>query len=99
MQNESLQQTFSFYHVLQQVVAARSPSLSPVAAQEEPDGAGVDASPVANSSPTLAEETADKASSPSGSANLFFDAVGEEQQNENNNNPCTCKTPLTKLRL
>lgn len=59
-------------------------SLTP-APQEQPDANG---SLTSNTSPSLGDDPADKTSSPLGSTSLFFDIIGEEQQNGNNNNPC-----------
>ncbi|XP_034532812.1 uncharacterized protein LOC117807589 [Notolabrus celidotus] len=56
------------------------------APQEQPDSNGVETSPTSNASPPLGDEQADNHSD--NSTNLFFDAAGDEQQNENNNNPC-----------
>ena len=62
-----------------------SPPSIAAAPQEQPDANGLETS---DTSPSLGDEPADKTSSPLSSANLFFDTIGEEQQNENNNNPC-----------
>ncbi|KAI3376061.1 hypothetical protein L3Q82_016593, partial [Scortum barcoo] len=59
------------------------------APQEQPDANGVESSPAGNASPSEGDDPADKRSSLLGSTNLFFDITGEEQQNGNNNNPCT----------
>ncbi|XP_029028413.2 uncharacterized protein LOC114868875 isoform X2 [Betta splendens] len=67
----------------------KAPNGETVTPPEQPDGSGVEPPPVGTSSPAAAEEPADPASGASDGTHAFFDDVGKEQQNENNNNPCT----------
>ncbi|KAL7374795.1 hypothetical protein ABVT39_007313 [Epinephelus coioides] len=70
------------------------------APQEQPDANGLQPSPASNSSPSLDDNPADKTPSPLSSTNLFFDGIGEEQQNENNNNPSVCSSdPFVEINL
>ncbi|XP_042368672.1 uncharacterized protein LOC121962480 [Plectropomus leopardus] len=70
------------------------------APQEQPNANGLESSPTSNTSPSLNDSQPDKTSSPLGSTNLFFDATGEEQQNENNNNPSVCSSdPFVEINL
>lgn len=73
------------------------------AAQEQPDANGLEASltsNTSNTSPSPADEPADKTSSPFSSTNLLFDAIGDEQQNENNNNPSVYSSdPFVEINL
>ncbi|XP_026200196.1 uncharacterized protein LOC113151499 isoform X2 [Anabas testudineus] len=71
-----------------------------IAPQEQPEANSGESSPVRNTSPTPGDDTADKAPSPATSTSLFFDALGEEQQNENNNNPSVCSSdPFVEINL
>lgn len=70
------------------------------APQEQPDANGLQPSPASNSSPSLDDNPADKTPSPLSSTNLFFNGIGEEQQNENNNNPSVCSSdPFVEINL
>ncbi|KAK9525094.1 hypothetical protein VZT92_017431 [Zoarces viviparus] len=76
------------------------------APQEQPDATGPETSPTSNTSntsnysPSLGDGPADKPPSPMSCINMFFDAVGEEQQNENNNNPSVCSSdPFVEINL
>ncbi|XP_056225275.1 uncharacterized protein LOC130164515 [Seriola aureovittata] len=65
--------------------------------QEEPDANGLETSPT---SPSSGDDPADKTSNSPSSTNLFFDAIVETQQNENNNNPCIFSTdPFVEINL
>ncbi|XP_068569937.1 mucin-2 [Cebidichthys violaceus] len=70
------------------------------APQEQPDANGTETSPTGNTGPSLGDGPADKPPSPLSCTNMFFDAVGEEQQNENNNNPSVCsRDPFVEINL
>ncbi|XP_059210466.1 uncharacterized protein LOC131989293 [Centropristis striata] len=70
------------------------------APQDQQDANGLETSPPGNASPSLGAAPADKTSSPLSSTSLFFDAIGEEQQNENNNNPSVCSSdPFVEINL
>ncbi|KAM6894697.1 uncharacterized protein PEZ65_022349 [Lycodopsis pacificus] len=82
------------------------------APQEQPDANGTETSPTSNTSnasngsnasnysPSLGDGPADKPPSPLSCINMFFDAVGDEQQNENNNNPSVCsRDPFVEINL
>ncbi|XP_054457362.1 uncharacterized protein LOC129093382 [Anoplopoma fimbria] len=70
------------------------------APQEQLDTNGMETSPTSNTSPSLGDDPAEKTPSPMGSTNMFFDVVGEEQQNENNNNPSVCSSdPFVEINL
>ncbi|XP_063325704.1 uncharacterized protein LOC134624625 [Pelmatolapia mariae] len=69
------------------------------APEEQPEANGVETSPAENTTPSLSSDEADKISNPPSSTNLFFDAIGE-QQNENNNNPTVCSSdPFVEINL
>ncbi|XP_070710971.1 uncharacterized protein [Pempheris klunzingeri] len=75
------------------------------APQEQPNGletptTTTNTSNTSNTSPPSAEHPSDQTSSPLGSTDLLLDAVGEEQQNENNNNPSVCSSdPFVEISL
>ncbi|XP_078100333.1 uncharacterized protein LOC144513213 isoform X1 [Sander vitreus] len=71
------------------------------APQNQPDANGLEILPASsNTSPSLGHDAADKTSSPFSSTNMFFDAIGEEQQNENNNNPSLSSgEPFVEINL
>ncbi|KAF1380900.1 hypothetical protein PFLUV_G00168850 [Perca fluviatilis] len=71
------------------------------APQNQPDTNGLEILPSSsNTSPSLGQDAADKTSSPFSSTNMFFDAIGEEQQNENNNNPSISSSePFVEINL
>ncbi|XP_028420463.1 uncharacterized protein LOC114546019 isoform X2 [Perca flavescens] len=71
------------------------------APQNQPDANGLEISPPSsNTSPSLGQDAADKTSSPFSSTNMLFDAIGEEQQNENNNNPSISSSePFVEINL
>ncbi|XP_031707427.1 uncharacterized protein LOC116385822 isoform X2 [Anarrhichthys ocellatus] len=76
------------------------------APQEQPDANGTETSPTSNTSntsnysPSLSDGPVDKPPSPMSCINMFFDAVGEDQQNENNNNPSVCSSdPFVEINL
>ncbi|KAK1890321.1 Spectrin beta chain non-erythrocytic 1 [Dissostichus eleginoides] len=68
------------------------------APQEPSEANGSEASP-GNTDLSLIGDPAEKTSSPSGSASIFFDSIGEEQQNENNNNPSVCSSDPKHILL
>lgn len=69
------------------------------APEEQPEANGVETSPAENTTPSLSSDEADKISNPPSSTSLFFDATGE-QQNENNNNPTVCSSdPFVEINL
>lgn len=69
------------------------------APEEQLEANGVETSPAENTTPSLSSDEADKISNPPSSTNLFFDAIGE-QQNENNNNPTVCASdPFVEINL
>lgn len=69
------------------------------APQEQPDSNGVEMSPTSNTSSSPADNQEDKMLDPLSSADLFFDTIGE-QQNENNNNPSVCSSdPFVEINL
>ncbi|KAM4611872.1 uncharacterized protein ACJ7VT_012508 isoform 2-T2 [Polymixia lowei] len=53
-------------------------------------GIGLETPPSKNVSFSLDIDLTDKKSDQSGSSTSFFDTLGDEQQNGNNNNPCVC---------
>ncbi|XP_051257945.1 uncharacterized protein LOC127364439 isoform X2 [Dicentrarchus labrax] len=70
------------------------------ATQEQPDANGPETTVTIDTSPSPGDELADKTSSPLSDTDLFFDAIGEEQQNENNNNPSVCSSdPFVEINL
>lgn len=70
------------------------------APQEQPEANGLEISLTSNTSPSLDNDPADKTPSPLSTSNLFLDATGEEQQNENNNNPSVCSSdPFVEINL
>ncbi|XP_031615132.1 uncharacterized protein LOC116335543 isoform X2 [Oreochromis aureus] len=68
------------------------------APEEQLEANGVETSPAENTTPSLSSDEADKISNPPSSTNLFFDAIGE-QQNENNNNPICASDPFVEINL
>ncbi|XP_035771970.1 cell wall protein DAN4 [Neolamprologus brichardi] len=68
------------------------------APEEQPEANGVETSPAENTTPSLSSDEADKISNPPSSTSLFFDAIGE-QQNENNNNPICSSDPFVEINL
>ncbi|XP_041841211.1 uncharacterized protein LOC121639783 [Melanotaenia boesemani] len=69
------------------------------AAQEQPDANGLQNSPTSNTSSSSTGAEPEKISEPLSMTDLFFDAVGEEQ-NENNNNPSVCPSgPFVEINL
>ncbi|XP_076581111.1 uncharacterized protein LOC143317060 [Chaetodon auriga] len=69
------------------------------APQEQPAANGTEPSLTSNTSPSPGDDPADKTSSPL-SADVFFDATGEDQQNENNNHPSVCLSdPFVEINL
>ncbi|XP_035531096.1 uncharacterized protein LOC118338043 [Morone saxatilis] len=70
------------------------------ATQEQPDANGPETTVTIDTSPSPGDDVADKTSSPLSNTDLFFDAIGEEQQNENNNNPSVCsRDPFVEINL
>ncbi|XP_070849857.1 uncharacterized protein [Chaetodon trifascialis] len=70
------------------------------APQEQPAANGTEPSPTSNTSPSPGDDPADKTSSPLSSTDVFFDATGENQQNENNNHPSVCfSDPFVEINL
>lgn len=63
-------------------------SVSSSAAPQEPSAANGSENSPGHTDLSLIGDPEKKTSSPSGSTSIFFDTIGEEQQNENNNNPC-----------
>ncbi|KAI4798568.1 hypothetical protein KUCAC02_021966, partial [Chaenocephalus aceratus] len=57
-------------------------------APQEPSAANGSENSPGHTDLSLIGDPEKKTSSPSGSTSIFFDTIGEEQQNENNNNPC-----------
>lgn len=71
-----------------------------IAPKEQPEANGLASSPTSHTSLSLGDDPAEKTSSSSSITNLFFDAVGKEQQNENNNNPSVCSSdPFVEINL
>ncbi|XP_033988413.1 uncharacterized protein LOC117484084 [Trematomus bernacchii] len=69
------------------------------APQEPSEANGLEASP-GHTDLSLIGDPEEKTSSPSGSTSIFFDTIGEEQQNENNNNPSVCSSdPFVEINL
>ncbi|KAK5848165.1 hypothetical protein PBY51_005804 [Eleginops maclovinus] len=70
-----------------------------IAPKEQSEENGLETSP-GNTDPPLMGDLAEKTSSPSESTSIFFDALNEEQQNENNNNPSVCSSdPFVEINL
>lgn len=70
------------------------------APQGHPDANSMESSPLGNTSPSLGDDASDKTPSPLSSTNLFFDATGEEQHNENNNHPAASSSdPFVEINL
>ncbi|KAK5893211.1 hypothetical protein CgunFtcFv8_006105 [Champsocephalus gunnari] len=63
-------------------------------APQEPSAANGSENLPGHTDLSLIGDPEEKTSSPSGSTSIFFDTIGEEQQNENNNNPSVFSSDL-----
>ncbi|KAJ4948173.1 hypothetical protein JOQ06_019710 [Pogonophryne albipinna] len=69
-------------------------------APQEPSAANGSEALPGHTDLSLIGDAEKKTSSPSGSTSIFFDTIGEEQQNENNNNPSVCSSdPFVEIPL
>nr|XP_046237040.1 uncharacterized protein LOC124054735 [Scatophagus argus] len=70
------------------------------APQAQPEPNGVESSLSGTTSPSPGDDPADRTSGPLSSTDMLLDAIGDEQQNENNNNPSVCSSdPFVEINL